>query len=78
MKAILTTFNEKEYSCEDKLYQSKREGNREMKMEVDVRNHEFLDAFYKNIKWFSDMCLDEMREKIQKELDNRQYGETEK
>ena len=45
-----------------------------MKMLVDVRIHEFFEAFNDNIGWFSDMCLDELRTKIQKELDRREFG----
>lgn len=45
-----------------------------MKMLVDVRVYEFFDVFNDNIGWFSDMCLNELRTKIQQELDRREFG----
>lgn len=46
-----------------------------MKLEVEFRIHDFVEAFDKNITWFSDECLDDIRSKIQKELDSREFGE---
>ena len=44
-----------------------------MKCEIDISAIELLKIFETHMKFFSDLCLDDIRTKIQKELDSREF-----
>ena len=44
-----------------------------MKVELNVNATEIIAIFKKHMKFFSDLCLDDLRAEIQKELDSREF-----
>ena len=44
-----------------------------MKCEIDISSIELLKIFLTHMKFFSDLCLDDIKTKIQKELDSREF-----
>ena len=44
-----------------------------MKCEIDISASEVLKIFVTHMKFFSDLCLDNIRTKIQEELDSREF-----
>lgn len=44
-----------------------------MKIEVDIQILELLRILIANLSWCSDSCLDDLRTKINNELDKREF-----